>query len=146
MKLERQQILSLFIKVMKKFYKYLYGLASKEIESTLPRLKEIVMEPHSVSVDEDLNNAAKQVEDDMKSKTEALFAPEMIQQYAIQDGESGLENLLQNNGGKIPTGGLVSVKSSKSVVKPEKEKRSHKTDKKREKDKHSNKSSKRKRT
>ncbi|KAL1326891.1 hypothetical protein HN51_037015 [Arachis hypogaea] len=146
MKLERQQILSLFIKVMKKFYKYLYGLASKEIESTLPRLKEIVMEPHSVSVDEDLNNAAKQVEDDMKSKTEALFAPDMIQQYAIQDGESSLENLLQNNGGKIPTGGLVSVKSSKSVVKPEKEKRSHKTDKKREKDKHSNKSSKRKRT
>ncbi|MED6133605.1 hypothetical protein PIB30_029658 [Stylosanthes scabra] len=146
MKLERQQILSLFIKVMKKFYKYLYGLASKEIESTLPRLKEIVMEPHSVSVDEDLNNAAKQVEDDMKSKTEALFAPEMIQQYAIQDGESGLENLLQNNDGKIPSGGLVSVKSSKNVVKPEKEKRSHKTDKKRGKENHSNKSSKKKRT
>jgi len=39
--LERQTILSLFIKVMKKFYKYLDGLASKEIESTLPRLKEV---------------------------------------------------------------------------------------------------------
>ncbi|KAL2907286.1 RNA cytidine acetyltransferase 1 [Bienertia sinuspersici] len=50
MKLERQQILSLFIKVMKKFYKYLYGIASKEIESTLPRLKEIVMEPHSINI------------------------------------------------------------------------------------------------
>lgn len=41
MKLERQQILSLFIKVMKKFYKHLYGIASKEIESVLPRLKEV---------------------------------------------------------------------------------------------------------
>ena len=41
MKLEREQIMSLFIKVMKKFYKYLYGISSKEIESTLPRLKEV---------------------------------------------------------------------------------------------------------
>ncbi|TKY60362.1 N-acetyltransferase protein [Spatholobus suberectus] len=145
-KLERQQILSLFIKVMKKFYKYLYGLASKEIESTLPRLKEIVMEPHTVSLDEDLNNAAKQVDDDMKSKAEALFTPELLQQYAIEDGgESGFENILQNNGGKIPTGGLISVKSSRSVVKPEKEKGSHKSDKKRSKDS-DHKSSKRKRS
>lgn len=41
MKLDRQQILSLFIKVMKKFYKYLYAIASEEIESTLPRPKEV---------------------------------------------------------------------------------------------------------
>lgn len=41
MKLERQQILSLFIKVMKKFHKYLYGIASKEIESTMPRMREV---------------------------------------------------------------------------------------------------------
>lgn len=41
MKLEGQQILSLFIKVMRKFYKYLYSVASKEIESTLPRLREV---------------------------------------------------------------------------------------------------------
>ncbi|KAK7318525.1 hypothetical protein RJT34_03228 [Clitoria ternatea] len=144
--LERQQILSLFIKVMKKFYDHLYGLASKEIESTLPRLKEIVMEPHSVSVDEDLNNAAKQVEEEMKSKSESLFPPELLQQYAIQDGESGLEDVLQNNGGQIPTGGLISVKSSKSLVKSEKEKGSRKSDKRRSKDNHSHKSSKRKKS
>lgn len=41
MKLDRQQILSLFIKVMKKFHKYLYAIASEEIESTLPRPKEV---------------------------------------------------------------------------------------------------------
>ncbi|XP_027368437.1 RNA cytidine acetyltransferase 1-like [Abrus precatorius] len=143
LKLERQQILSLFIKVMKKFYKYLYGLASKEIESTLPRLKEIVLKPHSISVDEDLNNAAKQVEDDMKSKQEAVFAPEMLQQYAIQDGESGLKNIIENNGGKIPTGGLISVRSSKNVVPP---KGSHKKDKKQGEGNPNSRSSKRKRT
>lgn len=43
MKLERQQILSLFIKVMKKFYKHLYAIAAKEIDSALPRLKEVTL-------------------------------------------------------------------------------------------------------
>lgn len=70
----------------------------------------------------------------MKSKSEALFTPELLQQYAIEDGESGFENVLQNNGGKIPTGGFISVKSSRSVVKPEKDKGSHKSDKRRSKD------------
>ncbi|CAK8534585.1 unnamed protein product [Lathyrus sativus] len=140
MKLERQQILSLFIKVMKKFYKYLYGLASKEIESTMPRLKEIVMEPHSVSVDEDLNDGAKQVEDDMKSKSESLFTPELLERYAIEDGES-FDNVLQSTGGKIPTGGLISVKSSRKIINSEKDNGSHKSDKKRRIDNHSHKSS-----
>lgn len=31
----------LFIKVMKKFYKYFYGIAFKEIETILFRLKEV---------------------------------------------------------------------------------------------------------
>ncbi|KAG4953501.1 hypothetical protein JHK87_039095 [Glycine soja] len=129
MKLERQQILSQFIKIMKKFYKYLNG-----IESTLPRLKDIVMEPLGVSVDEDLNNAAKQVEDDMKSKVEAPFTPELLQRYAIDGGESDFETVLKHNGGNIPTGGLISVISSRSGIKPEKENGSGK---KRRKDNHS---------
>ncbi|XP_074273560.1 RNA cytidine acetyltransferase 2-like [Silene latifolia] len=41
MKLERTQILSFFIKSMKKFYKYVYEIASKEIESTLPPKKAV---------------------------------------------------------------------------------------------------------
>jgi len=79
----------------------------------------------------------------MKSKAEATFTPELLQQFAIE-GESGFETVLQNNGGKIPIGGLISVKSSK--VKHEKEKGSHKSDKKRSKDNHNHKSSKRKRS
>ncbi|TKY48332.1 N-acetyltransferase protein [Spatholobus suberectus] len=144
MKLEREQILSKFRKIMKKFYRYLNGLASKEIESTFPRMKEIVMEPHSVSVDEDLNNAAKQVEDDMKSKAEAPITPELLQRYAIVDGESNLATVLQNSGGKIPSGGLISVKSSSNGVTSEK-KGSRRNDKKRGKDNHCHKLSKRRR-
>ena len=41
MGLERPRILSQFIKVMKKFYKYLDNIASKEIESIMPRLREV---------------------------------------------------------------------------------------------------------
>lgn len=110
-KLERQQILSLFIKVMKKFYKHLHANATKELDSALPRLKEVVLEPHSVSVDEDLNEAAKKVEDEMKTKAEGFLNPEFLQQYAIVGRESDFESALQN-GGKIASGGVISVKSS----------------------------------
>lgn len=118
MKLERQQILSLFIKVMKKFYKYLYGLASKESEASLPPLREIVFKPHEISVEEDLNEAAKQVEDEMRAKTEGLIDPDLLQQYAIVGKETDFESALQGSGKKISSGGLISVKSSRS--KPEK--------------------------
>ncbi|WJX23106.1 hypothetical protein P8452_12349 [Trifolium repens] len=127
MKLERRQVLSEFMKIMKIFYIYMHDLASKEIESTFPRLKENVMEPHGISLDEDLNNAAKQVVDDMKSKVEAPLTPKLLQRYAINDEGSHLEAVLQNNGGKIPSGGLISVKSSRNGVKPEREKGSHKS-------------------
>lgn len=80
----------------------------------------------------------------MKSKSEGLFTPEELQRYAIADGEADFESTLKNNG-QIPTGGLVTVKSSRSGMKPEKEKGSHKSDKKRGRDRH-DRSSKRKRT
>ncbi|KAF9678780.1 hypothetical protein SADUNF_Sadunf07G0071300 [Salix dunnii] len=118
MKLERTQILSLFMKVMKKFYKYLHGIASKDVESTLPRLKERELRPHSISVDDDLKEAAKQVEDGMKSKMEGLLNTEFLQQYAIVGGEEEFDDALQKHGGKINPGGVISVKSNR--VKPEK--------------------------
>ncbi|KAJ9177703.1 hypothetical protein P3X46_012893 [Hevea brasiliensis] len=133
MKLERTQILSLFIKVMKKFHKYLYGIASNEIESTLPRLKERVLEPHNISVEDDLNEAAKQVEDGMKTKMEGMLNPELLQQYAIVDREGDFENALKN-GGKITSGGLISVKSSRTRVEKNGKHDGHKNGKKRKGD------------
>ncbi|KAI8029766.1 RNA cytidine acetyltransferase 1 [Camellia lanceoleosa] len=135
MKLERQQILSLFIKVMKKFYKYLYDIAAKEIDSVQSRLREIVMEPHAVSVDEDLNEAAQQVEEGMKAKMDGMLNPELLQQYAIADREADFEKALQNGGGKIASGGLISVKSSKKKAeKHGKQKEGHNSGKKRDKE------------
>ncbi|KAK7260072.1 hypothetical protein RIF29_25817 [Crotalaria pallida] len=113
----------------------------------MPRLKKIVMEPHSVSVDEDLNNAAKQVKvDDMKSKAEAPITPEVREHYARRDRDIDLGNALKKNGGKIPKDGVVCLESSRNGVKPGKEKLSYKSDKKWSKDNHNNKLSKRKRS
>lgn len=41
MKLERSQILSLYMKIMKKFYKYLNSIASNETRPTVSRLKDV---------------------------------------------------------------------------------------------------------
>ncbi|KAK8653530.1 hypothetical protein V6N13_127525 [Hibiscus sabdariffa] len=146
-KLERQQILSQFKKVMIKLYKYLYGIASKEIDSALPRLKERVLEPHSISVDEDLNDAAKKVEEEMKAEADGVLNPEFLQQYAIEGREADLENALGNGGEKVLSGGVISVKSSRSgVEKHGKRNESNKeSGKKRGKDNHGSKSTSKKR-
>ncbi|XVF61787.1 hypothetical protein PTKIN_Ptkin08bG0158500 [Pterospermum kingtungense] len=146
-KLERQQILSQFKKVMIKLYKYLYGVAAKEIDSALPRLKERVLEPHSISVDEDLNEAAKKVEEEMKAKTDGLLNPDFLQQFAIEGREGDLENALENGGEKMLSGGVISVKSSRSVAeKHGKQKESNKSGKKRGKDDRGSKSSKKRKS
>ena len=49
----------------------------------------------------------------MRSNTEGSLNPELFQKYAIVDGDAEFENALQN-GGKIPTGGVISVKSSRN--------------------------------
>ncbi|KAH7686431.1 tRNA(Met) cytidine acetyltransferase protein [Dioscorea alata] len=118
MKLEREQILSLFIKVMKKLYNYLYSIAAKDIDSTLPRLKDVSFAPHSKSVDEDLNEAAREVMEKMKAGNEVILDPELLQQYAIVDREGDFEKALQSGAGKVPASGLLSVKSNR----PKKEK------------------------
>ncbi|XP_027179739.1 RNA cytidine acetyltransferase 1 [Coffea eugenioides] len=143
MKLEGQQILSLFIKVMKKFYKYLYSVASNEIDSTMPRLKEISLNPHSISIDEDLDEAAKKVQDDMNAKMDGFLKPELLQQYAIVDREADFEHALQNGSGKVLPGGLISVKSHRDkAAKHGKKNDSQKSGKKRNKDDHGSKSNK----
>ncbi|KAJ6803117.1 RNA cytidine acetyltransferase 1-like [Iris pallida] len=113
-KLEREQIMSSIRKVMKKLYNYLYSIAAKEIDTTTPRLKEASsLAPHSISVDDDLNEAAREVTEKMKAENEVALNPEYLQQYAIVDKDGDFEKALQN-GAKVSAGGLISVKSSRS--------------------------------
>ncbi|KAM3237073.1 hypothetical protein P3L10_012102 [Capsicum annuum] len=91
----RVNVLAQFMKVMKKLCKYLNNLTSKEIHSTVSQLKamRLKMEPHSISVDEDLYNAAKEVQDEMNSNSEGLLDPELFQQFAIVDRGAEFEML-----------------------------------------------------
>ncbi|KAK4366831.1 hypothetical protein RND71_014711 [Anisodus tanguticus] len=133
MNLERQQILSLFMKVMKRLCKYLHNLKSKEFESsTVSRLKAIKMDRHPISVDDDLNDAAKRVQDEMKAKTtEGSLDPELCQQYVVDKGVD-FENALQNGGGKIGgSSGVVSIKSNKSKLENRSKPETENIDKKR---------------
>ncbi|KAJ8544107.1 hypothetical protein K7X08_028618 [Anisodus acutangulus] len=135
MNLERQQILSLFMKVMKRLCKYLHNLKSKEFESsTVSRLKAIKMDRHPKSVDEDLNDAATRVQDEMKAKmTEGSLDPELCQQYVVDKGVD-FENALQNGGGKIGgSTGVVSIKSNKSKLEKRSKPETENSDKKRHK-------------
>ncbi|XP_075516380.1 RNA cytidine acetyltransferase 1-like [Primulina tabacum] len=129
MKLERQQIMSLYMKVMKKFYKFLRDLESNEIHSSVPHLRDISMEPHPVSLEEELNAAAKQVEHEMKAKADDMLNPDHLQRYAIVDKEVDFENALQNGGGKALSGGLFSVKSSESKIEKLNERKRNKQEK-----------------
>ncbi|VVB06095.1 unnamed protein product [Arabis nemorensis] len=108
MQLERGQIHSLLLKAVKKLYDYLYRIAGEEIESTRPRLKEVVLEPHNVSIDDDLREGAKKVEEQMmKEKVEGLMDSE-LHEYVIGDKEA---EALEHS--TIPSSGIISVKSSK---------------------------------
>ncbi|GJN08503.1 hypothetical protein PR202_ga26430 [Eleusine coracana subsp. coracana] len=127
--IEREQVLSNFIKTMKKLYGFLNKVAGKEIETTLPRLKEIEMAPLSKSMDEDLAEAAKEVEEKRRAANEAIVDPKLLQKYAIDDDDNEIEKALQS--GKVSGSGVISVKSSKTnAVKKEKHKESGKSKRK----------------
>ena len=70
----------------------------------------------------------------MKPETTGVLDPELLQQYAIG---ADFEDALQNGGGKVPSGGVVSVKSSR---------KESKSGQKRSKSDHGSKSSKRKKS
>ncbi|KDP28681.1 hypothetical protein JCGZ_14452 [Jatropha curcas] len=78
LKLERQQILHLFRKVMVKFYNYLYGVLTKELDASFSQERKVSLEPHSVSVDEDLNDGARLVTEKTRTDLDQLN-PDLLQ-------------------------------------------------------------------
>ncbi|MCD7470157.1 hypothetical protein HAX54_009818 [Datura stramonium] len=121
----KQQILSLFMEVMKRLWKYLNNLTAKEIDSFISRVKA----------------------DEMKDKSEGLLDPELFQQFAIVDREAEFGNALQNGGRKIVPGSVISVKSKKTKLEKHSKPETEKSGKKRKNKNHSgSKSSKKRRS
>jgi len=64
----------------------------------------------------------------MKAKAKELLDPELLSQYAV---EGDFDKALQNGGGKLPSSGLISVKSSKAKTEKQGKGGSSKNEKKR---------------
>ncbi|KAM0826019.1 hypothetical protein ACQ4PT_069157 [Festuca glaucescens] len=127
--IEREQVLSNFIKTMKKLYGYLHNTAGKEIEASLPRLKEIAMAPLSRSMDEDLDEAAEEVKEKRRAADEATVDPKLLQKYAINSDDFEIEKALQTE--KLSASGVISVKSNRTNAdKKEKHKEKEKSKRK----------------
>ncbi|CAM6032806.1 unnamed protein product [Sphagnum compactum] len=120
LKLPGGQILALFNKTIRRLHTQLHKAASKDIEAALPHLREVTMEPHKTSVDDDLKSGAKKVQEDMREKMEVMLDPDKLQQFAIAGTEAEFDEALA--GGKLPHSGLLSVKSSGAKKADRKEK------------------------
>ncbi|KAI8541122.1 hypothetical protein RHMOL_Rhmol08G0037800 [Rhododendron molle] len=138
MNIEKQQILSLFRKVMAKMSGYFRDVLMKDFVSNFPQGREVSPMPHSISVDDDLEDGAKEVmvslvskreingsissdyfynvlsiQEKMETKDAGLLNPDSLQQYSIADREAGFEDALRSCT-TISSSGLISVKSNRS--------------------------------
>ncbi|KMT04511.1 hypothetical protein BVRB_8g181730 isoform C [Beta vulgaris subsp. vulgaris] len=96
MKLERQQIMHVFRKVMVKIYHYVNDVFTKDLEPSFPRDRMVELKPHAVSVDEDLNDGA------CKAMVSSLG----------RAGNDELELSLQRCS-RLPSSGVLSVPSKR---------------------------------
>ncbi|OAE26338.1 hypothetical protein AXG93_4324s1040 [Marchantia polymorpha subsp. ruderalis] len=117
LKLPANQILALFNKSIRRLHSELHKAAAKKIEAALPRIKEVTMNSHAESLDDDLDDAARQAQANMMEKMESLLQPENLQQFAISGREADFDEALKKGGGKLPKSGFLSVKGTKEQPK-----------------------------
>ncbi|KAK4391830.1 RNA cytidine acetyltransferase 1 [Sesamum angolense] len=118
MKIDKQQLLFLFRKTMVKFSKYLCGVVRKELAKSLPKEEEAKrMLPHSISLEDDLHDGAKQVLETMKQDGIKLLDPrsESLEQYTVADKDLEFEHALRSCS-TVSGSGLLSVKSKRALV------------------------------
>lgn len=72
--------------------------------------------------------------------------PDFLQRYAMADKDVDFDSALQNGGGKLPSGGVISVESSKTKAEEKYGKLKDESNKKRSKDRGSFSKSSKKRT
>ncbi|XP_064618603.1 RNA cytidine acetyltransferase-like [Lineus longissimus] len=81
------QLLGLFNRSMKKLVQHLNGITASAIEKTMVERKEITMTPVVQTVDEDLEEASKEVMEKQKKDLEVLKGID-LSQYAIKGSET----------------------------------------------------------
>eukprot|EP00798_Chlamydomonas_sp_ICE-L_P008257 gene8257-1526_t len=103
--LPANQVLALFSKAVRKVYGHLRAAKEAAVARTLPAVHAVSMLPHSVGVDDDLDEAAKAVRDEMKAK---YLKAEDLHKFAITGGDDEIG--AEAAGKSLASGGVLSIK------------------------------------
>ncbi|KAM9376570.1 RNA cytidine acetyltransferase isoform 1-T2 [Pholidichthys leucotaenia] len=107
-KLPGTQLLGLFNRLIRKFVQIFTSVQEKAIEAQMAATKDVTMEPTVRSLNEDLNEAAKEFED--RHKQDMAKVKEMdFEEYKIRGDEEEWEQTLKKAGNTA----IVSIKSDK---------------------------------
>eukprot|EP00899_Mesostigma_viride_P009960 jgi/Mesvir1/18966/Mv18933-RA.1 len=108
--LPSNQVLALFNKAMRKIHKQLNAVAEQRVEAALPRGPQVKLVPHSKSLDEDLDDGAKQIMKSMREQAALKLQPADLAKYAIGPREEGLNSALRD-ATALAAGGTLAVKT-----------------------------------
>ncbi|KAK3608505.1 hypothetical protein CHS0354_010355 [Potamilus streckersoni] len=117
--LPSSQILGLFNKIIRKVVQHLNKILEEDVEKQLIGRKEINLEPVKQTIDEELDEAAAEVEKQQKKEL-AILQHEDLSQYAIKGSEHEWVMVLTGEHKK----GLISVKSNLQKKRKESDKSS----------------------
>ncbi|CAD7699176.1 unnamed protein product [Ostreobium quekettii] len=104
--LPSNQVLALFSKSVRKLYSYLLAAKEEGVGRELPKPKEIVLLPHDKDVEEELEEAGRQIQGAIR----AQLQPEALREFAIEGGDEEFGDALSKDG--LKAGKLVSIKKS----------------------------------
>ncbi|XP_061773888.1 RNA cytidine acetyltransferase-like [Nerophis ophidion] len=106
--LPSSQLLGLFNRLVRKFVQVFTSIQEKAIEAEMAKTKDVSMEPTVLSLQDDLNDAAKEFEEKHKQDKEKVRDLD-LEQYKIRGDDEEWDEVLKTAGGTA----MVSIKSDK---------------------------------
>uniref|UniRef100_A0A3Q0SJ10 RNA cytidine acetyltransferase n=1 Tax=Amphilophus citrinellus TaxID=61819 RepID=A0A3Q0SJ10_AMPCI len=106
--LPSSQLMGLFNRVIRKFVQIFTSIQEKAIEAQMAATKDVTMEPAVRSLNEDLNEAAKEFEEQHKQDVEKVKEME-LDEYKIRGDDEEWDQVLKTAGSTA----IVSIKSDK---------------------------------
>lgn len=106
--LPSSQLMGLFNRLIRKFVQVFTSIQEKAIEAEMVATKDVCMEPTIRSLQEDLNEAAKEFEDRHKQDVEKIKEMD-LEEYKIRGNEDEWDEVLKKAGDSS----IVSIKSDK---------------------------------
>uniref|UniRef100_A0AAY4CAP0 RNA cytidine acetyltransferase n=1 Tax=Denticeps clupeoides TaxID=299321 RepID=A0AAY4CAP0_9TELE len=106
--LPSSQLMGLFNRLIRKVVQFFNSLQEKAVEQDMIASKEVTMEPTSLTLKEDLDEAAKEFQERHKQDMEKIKGMD-LSEYMIRGGDEEWDNVLKKAGHTA----IVSIKSDK---------------------------------